>query len=773
MSLPSPKRPRLHSLAKSLRLEDPVVITYPLDRRSVSPSKTPKLPKFRSPYLLSNVLLKEFSPNNEVEVHLLSDSTKDTLLPSISTTSHQAEIQIPEVPLQFGRDSCPVCGFALDELESLEALSMGDVQIVNDIKFTIHCLQLLNVLASEMCTTSRMMHSKLIQQLKYAIFPQETPGVFSAVPYCTIYASIDQRKKAAEEELDETKDKLYKLTKKLSIYKEKLTDLTSQFQARDQLSTQLLEENKLLKQTVTQIQQNMSKLITDKDDKFDFLSNIQSTIEHLQSRLHLKTLEMKIQKEVYELKLEESKNEREVVVTTPTGLRQKLKEAEENLKNCSNDLDKQKRLHDIMIKSFKKQMKEMRIKLGDKIKQLEIDLDNANLKDVKKECEWPMRQELEKIIQTSVDNLSFDGLVRVCVISLKACYDIIKQQATKITHLQSFGSSLELSNLNIREQLEDLQHRVDLSFLYDVKVTTNFSRNSRYFVGLGKGLDVPKFLRANGFINYLDLKKQEVINIFNEMWTLKFKWQSHMRRPIPIQTYFYNFLRNKLSYMPRVIEYGYNMLDSAEKYSDDPDCDIFLCILKEELPEKIMNDILRMVKKFSVYMYGYTDDGLLSKAEVLEITDEFFYHKKSDDDKQVLSTVLSQDIKTFKCTENDIPVVNLFKPIPTMSTSRFIAAIKKQYLGILHRYYTSLTNFIHQHVDSDCTISCAKIVEGLCINDTNLEQAAAEKTVKHVYGQAAIDINAKVNVQIAIKKLMMAYVKPNDMYLVNLFNAES
>jgi hypothetical protein len=758
-------------MTKPLKLEDPIVVTYPPDRRSVSPSKTPKLPKFRSPYLLTNLMAKEFSHNSEVEVHLVSDSTKDTLLPSISSSLQQADIQIPEVQLDFGKDVCPVCGFALDELENLEALSMGDVEIVDDIKFTIHCLKLLNVISSELCTPSRLMHFKLLQQLKFAIFPQETPGVFSAVPYYTIYEHIDKRKKAAEEELEQTKEKLAKLMKKDNTYNDIISDLRNQLETRDQLEAQLIEENKALKQAITDIQLDIQHLLTQKDDKLISIDNIQSSIDRLENQLHLKNLEMKVQREVFELKLEESKITREVMICTPKGLREKLRDTEEKLKKCSTDFEKQKRLHEIMINNFKKQVSEMRNCLEDKINKLEIELENEKFRDIKKESEWPIRKELENMIQISLESMSFDGLVRLSVVNIKACYDVIKQQAAKINQLQGVGSSLELSNLNIREQLEDLQHRVDMSLLYDVKLSTNFKKNSRYFVALGKGLEVPKFLRANGFVDFMDLSKKEVLDILNDMWKMKSKFPSRIKRPVSIQTYFYNFLRNKFSYMPKVVEYGYNLLDAAERYSDDPDCDIFLCILKEEMPEKAMSDITRMVKAFKKYLASYTDDGNLNKNEILDITHEFFCNKKSEEDMNILSSVLNQDIKTFKSSEKEISVNRLFEPISIMSTSRFIAAVKKQYLELLHKYYTSLTLFINQNAAPDCTISCTRIIEGLCIHDPKLDRTTAEKIVKYLFGQASIDINSTVNVKIVLKKLMMGYVKPKEMYVINPFNS--
>lgn len=82
------------------------------------------------------------------------------------------------------------------------------------------------------------------------------------------------------------------------------------------------------------------------------------------------------------------------------------------------------------------------------------------------------------------------------------------------------------------------------------------------------------------------------------MWENKIKWQGKMKRNIALSAYLYSFLRQKFNFVDKVVETAYNLIEAADRYQEDPDCDMFLTILKGELAEEAYHDCTRMVRVF-------------------------------------------------------------------------------------------------------------------------------------------------------------------------------
>ena len=63
-----------------------------------------------------------------------------------------------------------------------------------------------------------------------------------------------------------------------------------------------------------------------------------------------------------------------------------------------------------------------------------------------------------------------------------------------------------------------------------------------------------------------------------------------MKKMAGFHLFYYNYLRKKYNHGEKVIEYAYNMIDTCERFQEDPDCNIFLSILRGELPEEVYYD---------------------------------------------------------------------------------------------------------------------------------------------------------------------------------------
>ena len=224
------------------------------------------------------------------------------------------------------------------------------------------------------------------------------------------------------------------------------------------------------------------------------------------------------------------------------------------------------------------------------------------------------------------------------------------------TFIKCTGSSLEeLENMNVATVsdfaniMSTILHSDALSGKDKKKVAVatksvgEYSRDS-YFVGLGTGSNVPKYLRTNNKIRNRKLIKGTAEGMVKEAWREKMKWGQDMM----MEDFFFAFLQKKFGLQAMIAEWGYNLINALKKYSYDADCELFLKFLQGEIGEEVYRDQMRMIEKYKEelrtadFAVGGKVIGRLPKQEFMRVTKEHFSNK-SEEQLETLLECLEQD----------------------------------------------------------------------------------------------------------------------------------
>jgi len=179
--------------------------------------------------------------------------------------------------------------------------------------------------------------------------------------------------------------------------------------------------------------------------------------------------------------------------------------------------------------------------------------------------------------------------------------------------------------------------------IMSTKSVGQYSRDS-YFVGLGTGANVPKYLRTNNKIRNRKLIKSTAEGMVKEAWREKMKWGQEMT----MEEFFFAFLQKKFGLQAMIAEWGYNLINALKKYSYDADCELFLKVLQGEIGEEVYRDQMLMIEKYKEelrsadFAVGGKVIGRLPKLDFMKITKDHFSNK-SEEQLETLWECLEQD----------------------------------------------------------------------------------------------------------------------------------
>ena len=271
----------------------------------------------------------------------------------------------------------------------------------------------------------------------------------------------------------------------------------------------------------------------------------------------------------------------------------------------------------------------------------------------------------------------------------------------------------------------DLGARISISSLY-----MKPKSNARFFTGAGVGKEVPAFLRSAGKIRNRHLSKKDTEMVVREVWQRK---QQHDRErgrlDMNLADFFYFYLKNKYGLPTLVAEWGYNMLDSLERYRWDADCELFLKILLGEVVEEAYYDqqllmatltnlfqaleIIRAERRVTNLTPGSKVDALPMDyiARVLRL----LFPAKTEEAFEAICASLQTCFTDSPASASDYSL--LFRENRSMSETGFIEEIRDQHLYEIENLCIQLTE----------EIVLLPRVEG---NDSDDDEAAAAATTR-------------------------------------------
>jgi hypothetical protein len=723
--------------------------------------------QFRSPFIYTSMKLEETTPRAKPSTRLhvrQSASTNESFDEEVLEYLERSHLNpIADI------EPCSVCGATPADQERLDDLRSRAVEVVPDIQFSLKCIQMLEALSFELTQDSRSLHFKLLHQLQYAIFPEESPGVYSRASYFSIYEQLGKERADLQEDLEKAKLESETKGREIAGLKAKASQLEGA--VRDYESKVLM-----LEKTNSRLQEGYDQLLEKYTKARDSATELQNEVSVLHSELKLKDQAVQLTERTFhsqadnlltkiqELQLEVSKPVAVEKLLNPTPPEEldlsRLRVLETELLRLKRTKEKQDKLYRVMRTCYEKDMKAFKSCMNSKMYEQRIDQGPKTRNYLQRvKMETLHYRELSNLTAHNISDLSFDELVKVATDIVLDAKVEVENYKTRYDELESIYLELQLSLQESKDQLAEIKTRISYSELYVEDFSLVPVKTEKLFVGLGRTLEVPRFLRTNGFVNNLNLSKRDALAVIHELWAVKQTWQNKMKRQLPMPIFLYNFLRNKFNYQPKVIEYGYNLMETAERYSEEPDLEMFLLIIKNEFPEQLYYDCTRMVKTFRKYLGEVANRNKLDslpKPMVVKCIHSFFPQRRPKD-VEILQSMLFES----ETCDPDL----LFEGEGEEQTV-FVQCLKKQYLMDLQRFYTELSSQLLLQGDrANSAISVLLLKQIYAQVDGGITVVQAAIRLAPLLGAFIGEDKALVSVPSAVVKMKSLLMKPVQLYV--------
>jgi hypothetical protein len=201
----------------------------------------------------------------------------------------------------------------------------------------------------------------------------------------------------------------------------------------------------------------------------------------------------------------------------------------------------------------------------------------------------------------------------------------------------------------------------------------------RYFVCKGTGAHVPVYLRAKGVVRNRKIRKGDLEKLLAKFWAdrrLSIRIETNLNAT-PLAEFFHEWLVTLTGNQKAAVELAYNMLSVCEQYQLDPDCAMFLRIMRGELSEHAMFDQADMLANLRDVMVANDprQKKFLSRFTIHRILNKFFSTKARQDMLRLrFALVLSCKGQTM------VDYEQLFIEDEDGNQSRFVEMMRRQHV---------------------------------------------------------------------------------------------
>eukprot|EP00759_Apiculatamorpha_spiralis_P004953 PhF_6_TR12973/c0_g1_i1/m.20502 len=253
------------------------------------------------------------------------------------------------------------------------------------------------------------------------------------------------------------------------------------------------------------------------------------------------------------------------------------------------------------------------------------------------------------------------------------------------------------------------------------------------FIGLGTGPHVPVYLRYHGPVRNRRLKKGEIEGLLEEMWkerkvTLLNTAASDVTfarlRRVPFETYFFDWLQRNTGSSADAIELAYNIIDGCERYRYDPDCEMFLNIVRGQLSEEIYVDQLMYVETLRKLMQKLDKENtkVLPRPVVFRLMSRYFT-STSNDDLMKLRYALMTDFPG-----DTVNYAQLFHQTEHGDQSRFVILMREIHLRDCVEFSIDVEESIRKMGDTEGNVSLRHARDAI----TTLDPKKSEEEVNTI-----------------------------------------
>lgn len=257
---------------------------------------------------------------------------------------------------------------------------------------------------------------------------------------------------------------------------------------------------------------------------------------------------------------------------------------------------------------------------------------------------------------------------------------------------------------SMNADLQDVQS--ELPWVQEEKERQQQMAN-KWFVCLGTGPQVPKFLRVQGKVRNRCMQKADCEEFINSFWDARTKAVARLGREAMMSPadYLFQHLKNKFGVNTAVAEFAYNLMDAVKRYAYDADCELFHKVIMGECCEEVYADQNSIIDGLMIAFrkaeqragIKSKQKGVLQRDLFLQVVQKYFPFKSADD-MRALQSALAYD-QPMGAVKYSI----LFDSAKNGDQGKFAETVRDQHLVEVLSAYPAIEESISAHTLSEST----------------------------------------------------------------------
>ncbi|XP_076848029.1 translin-associated factor X-interacting protein 1 [Brachyhypopomus gauderio] len=272
-----------------------------------------------------------------------------------------------------------------------------------------------------------------------------------------------------------------------------------------------------------------------------------------------------------------------------------------------------------------------------------------------------------------------------------------------------------------------------------------------FFTGLGSTSEVPIYLRYEGQLRNLRLKKADVLRIIKDIWKAKASEDEKLDASSNLQEFVPQYLDRQ--YGEQAGEWAYSLLDAIKRFLKDDFIGLFYDILTGKVDESVYHGQTQLLSHLlRVFIQSdSTETGLLTLSEFSDAL-RLAFPLKRDKDVEDLVVAAQSDQETSK---GSIPYQRLYTEDTDGKHSEFLVLVKRQAMTERNQYIKQLK----AQLEGKGEVGVEDLRSAFNIIDPTLDSATLDWNLSMIFQTKELHLyTALLDTEVALQRLSVANV---------------
>ncbi|KFV74118.1 Translin-associated factor X-interacting protein 1, partial [Struthio camelus australis] len=228
------------------------------------------------------------------------------------------------------------------------------------------------------------------------------------------------------------------------------------------------------------------------------------------------------------------------------------------------------------------------------------------------------------------------------------------------------------------------------------EIGTGVLKERDVFPGLGKGDDVPVYLRYEGEVKNKKLSKKDVVTILKDVWREKIALEQQVWKRSSLPEFFLSYLQKKHG-DAAAMEWSYTIYENMRLYQSNHVMSLFYDILTGKVGEEQYHGQNQLISNLQKELAAWDSSNTGSLTSEHMALREVFPLKRNDSIQELV------DASRYKLdsTEDLINYKSLFNEDEEGNAEPFIAKIRNQYVSEKQEYLRELKSKLGDLIEAN------------------------------------------------------------------------